>query len=32
LAPWVLVEADDKNWGRMKVMKTVVKTLRDALT
>ncbi len=30
-APWTLVEADNKNWARLKVIKTVVKRLRDAL-
>ncbi len=30
-APWILVEADDKNWARIKVIKTVVKTLKAGL-
>ena len=30
-APWTLVEANSKDWARLKVMKTVVKRLRDAL-
>ncbi len=30
-APWVLVEANDKAWARVKVMKTVVKRLKDEL-
>jgi polyphosphate:AMP phosphotransferase len=31
LAPWVPVEAEDKNWGRIRVLKTVVRTLRREL-
>src|SRR6185312_1687510 len=27
-APWVLVESDDKNWARVKVLKTVIKRLK----
>ena len=30
-APWVLVEANDKLYGRVKVLETVVKRLREAL-
>jgi AMP-polyphosphate phosphotransferase len=30
-APWVLIEANDKNWARVKVVKTVRDALRDAL-
>jgi polyphosphate kinase 2 (PPK2 family) len=30
-APWVLVEADNKDWARVKVLRTVVQRLRDAL-
>ena len=30
-APWVLVEANDKHWARIKVMKTVVKRLEKEL-
>jgi polyphosphate:AMP phosphotransferase len=30
-APWVLVEANDKRWGRVRVLETVRDTLRDAL-
>jgi polyphosphate kinase 2 (PPK2 family) len=30
-APWVLVEAEDKNWARVKVMETVVHHLKRAL-
>lgn len=30
-APWVLVEANDKNYARIKVMKTVAKALRQAV-
>jgi polyphosphate:AMP phosphotransferase len=31
-APWVLVEADDKNWSRVKVLKTVVNRLEEELS
>lgn len=31
-APWTLVEGDDKPFARIKVLKTVCDTLRDALT
>jgi len=31
-APWVLVEANDKNWARIKVLKTVCKTLKTTLS
>lgn len=31
LAPWTVVEANDKLYARVKVLKTVVKTLTDAL-
>ena len=30
-APWILVEANDKNWARIKVIKTVVRALKHAL-
>ena len=30
-APWVLVEANDKNYARIKVMKTVAKALGQAI-
>ena len=30
-APWVLVEANDKAWARIKVVKTVVKALKTGL-
>ena len=30
-APWVLVEANDKNWARIKILKTVEKALKGAL-
>lgn len=30
-APWVLVEADDKRWARVKVLKTACKALERAL-
>jgi AMP-polyphosphate phosphotransferase len=29
-APWILVEANDKNWARIKVIRTVVKALKRA--
>lgn len=31
-APWVLVEANDKNWARIKVLKTVCTTLEKRLS
>jgi len=31
LAPWTLVEAEDKHWARIKVLKTLVERLREAL-
>ena len=31
LAPWTLVPAEDKLYARIKVMKTLAKTLRQAL-
>lgn len=31
IAPWTLVEADDKNWARVKVLSTVAKRLAKAL-
>jgi polyphosphate kinase 2 (PPK2 family) len=31
LAPWTLVEANDKNFARVKVLKTVCERLEDAL-
>jgi polyphosphate:AMP phosphotransferase len=30
-APWTLVESDDKYWGRVKVLRTVVETLQARL-
>ncbi len=30
-SPWVLVEANDKNWARIKILKTVEKALKKAL-
>ena len=30
-APWVLVEADNKEWARLKVLRTVAQRLRDEL-
>jgi polyphosphate:AMP phosphotransferase len=30
-APWTLVEANSKEWARLKVLKTVVKRLKEAL-
>jgi len=29
-APWVLVEANNKEWARLKVLSTVVKRLKTA--
>jgi polyphosphate:AMP phosphotransferase len=31
-APWVLVEANDKRWARVKVMRTVMRRLKEALS
>ena len=31
-APWVLVEADNKEWARVKVLKAVVRRMKDALS
>jgi AMP-polyphosphate phosphotransferase len=31
IAPWTLVEAEDKRFGRVKIMKTIVRTLERAL-
>ena len=31
IAPWTLVEANDKNYGRIKVLKTVCERLEAAL-
>ncbi len=31
LAPWLLVEAEDKNWARIEVLKTLVERLREEL-
>jgi polyphosphate:AMP phosphotransferase len=31
IAPWTLVEAEDKFWGRVKVLKTIVRRLEQAL-
>jgi polyphosphate:AMP phosphotransferase len=31
IAPWTLVEAEDKNYARVKVLKTIVRRLEDAL-
>jgi polyphosphate kinase 2 (PPK2 family) len=30
-APWVPVEAEDKNYGRIKVMKTAIRHLKEEL-
>jgi polyphosphate kinase 2 (PPK2 family) len=30
-APWVLVEANNKEWARIKVLRTVVRRLREQL-
>ena len=32
LAPWTLVEAEDKYFARIKVLKTIVKALETALS
>ncbi len=31
LAPWTLVEANDKRYARVKVLKTIVTRIEDAL-
>ena len=31
IAPWTLVEADDKYFARLKIMKTIIKRLEAAL-
>ena len=31
LAPWTLVEANDKRYARVKMLKTIVNRLEDAL-
>jgi len=31
LAPWTLVEAEDKNFARVKILKTIAKALERAL-
>ena len=31
LAPWTLVEADDKHFARIKVLRTIVRSLEAAL-
>ncbi len=31
IAPWHLVEANDKKWARVKVLETVCQTLKDAM-
>ena len=31
IAPWTLVEANDKRYARVKILKTIVKRLEDAL-
>ena len=31
-APWVLVEADDKRWARVKVAESVVRAIEAGLT
>jgi polyphosphate kinase 2 (PPK2 family) len=31
IAPWTLVEANDKNYARIKVLKTLCKALKDTL-
>ncbi len=30
-APWTLIEAEDKNWARIKVLRTLVQRLKDML-
>jgi polyphosphate kinase 2 (PPK2 family) len=30
-APWTLIEANDKYWARLSVLRTVIKRLKDAL-
>ena len=32
IAPWTLVEAEDKNWARVKVLQTLVASIESALT
>jgi polyphosphate kinase 2 (PPK2 family) len=31
-APWVLVEANNKEWARVEVIKTIVQHVKNALT
>jgi AMP-polyphosphate phosphotransferase len=31
IAPWTIVESEDKYYGRVKILRTLVKTLQDAL-
>ena len=31
-APWVLVEADNKEWARVKVLNAVVRRVKDAFS
>jgi polyphosphate:AMP phosphotransferase len=31
IAPWTLVEAEDKNWARMKILRTLAGAIEDAL-
>jgi polyphosphate kinase 2 (PPK2 family) len=31
IAPWVIVEANDKHYARLKVLKTVIDALEEAL-
>jgi polyphosphate kinase 2 (PPK2 family) len=30
-APWVLVEANNKEWSRIKVLRTIVRRLKEQL-
>ena len=31
IGPWTLVEAEDKNWARVKVLRTLVERIEEAL-
>jgi len=31
IAPWILVEADDKNFARIKILKTLCQRIEEAL-
>lgn len=31
IAPWTLVEADDKNWARVKILRTLVERIEEAM-